>query len=145
MADHNPLFIIDASVLIKWAISEVPNLDQALSLREDVLQERIDGAIPTHCLIEVCNILGRKFPDIALSFLSFLITSGIEEKHFNLDIANVSFQLMNKYKGITFYDANYHALAIREGGTFVTADVKYFQKAKKEGHIMLLKDYGKKR
>ena len=42
---------------------------------------------------------------------------------------------------MTFYDAAYHALALVEHGTFVTADGKYFTKAKKAGAIALLSDF----
>jgi len=48
---------------------------------------------------------------------------------------------MKKYTKISFYDAAYHALALNTGGTFITADKKYYEKTKSEGNIMLLKNY----
>ena len=145
MADLNPVYIADASVIIKWAINEVQNLEEALALREDFLEKKMEIKVPVHCFAEVCNLLGRQYPNIAVSFFSYLITSGIEEKHLDLELAGIAFQLMEKYEGISFYDAFYHALAIREKGIFITADQKYFKITKKEGYVMLLKDYLQKR
>ncbi|MBI2560642.1 MAG: hypothetical protein HYW14_05875, partial [Planctomycetes bacterium] len=41
-------------------------------------------------------------------------------------------------KRVTFYDAAYHAIAIKEKGRFITADKDYFAKAKDRGYIQLL-------
>ncbi|MEK7523423.1 MAG: hypothetical protein AAB588_00140 [Patescibacteria group bacterium] len=62
-----------------------------------------------------------------------------------MELASMGCELMKNFSGVTFYDSGYHALALQEGGTFITADEKYFQKTKKQGGVMLLKDYGKKR
>ncbi|MBI5413099.1 type II toxin-antitoxin system VapC family toxin [Candidatus Peregrinibacteria bacterium] len=145
MADLNTVYIADASVIIKWAINEAQNLEEALTLREDFLGEKVEIRVPVHCFPEVCNLLGRQYSGIAVSFFSYLVTSGIEEKHLDLELATITFRLMEKYERISFYDAFYHALAIREKGMFITADEKYFRKTKKEGSVMLLKDYGQKK
>ena len=55
---------------------------------------------------------------------------------------DTAFDLINTYKTISFYDASYHALALEEGGTFLTNDEKYYKKTKNAGGIMLLRDYG---
>lgn len=145
MADHKALIVPDASVLLKWAVKEKECLAEALRLREDFRLEKVDMKVPAHCFAEICNMLGREQQKAAVSFVSYLIVAGIEECCLNLDVASTAFKLMDKYCGITFYDAVYHALAINENGIFLTADEKYFRKAGKEGHIMLLKHYGKKR
>lgn len=145
MEGHKSLYVTDASVLIKWAILEVPNLKEALDLRRDLLQDVIDIKVPAHCLSEVCNLLGRNHNALALSFLSFLITSKLEEYVVTIDLASTALRIMKRYRGISFYDASYHALAIQEKGTFITADEKYYKKTHSEGAIMLLKDYGKRR
>ena len=141
MVAHKNLFVIDASVIIKWALLEIPNCDEALALRQDFFEEHIELIVPTHCFSEVGNILGRIKPDIAVSFMSFLFNSAIEERALSLNIVTLTFKLMEQYPGVTFYDAAYHALAIQEKGTFISADVKYVKKTRGEGHIMLLKDY----
>jgi predicted nucleic acid-binding protein len=47
---------------------------------------------------------------------------------------------MREYK-VTFYDAAYHALAIRHRGTMLTADRAYVKKAERAGHLKLLNDW----
>lgn len=39
------------------------------------------------------------------------------------------------------FDTLYHAVALKQGVTLVTADKKYYQKAKDFGNIALLSDY----
>ncbi|MBI2639212.1 type II toxin-antitoxin system VapC family toxin [Candidatus Peregrinibacteria bacterium] len=143
--DVPKIYIADASVLIKWAVAEVENLTEANIFRNDFLNARIKIILPGHCLPEVANYFGRKAQHIAVSFLSFLITSDIEENCLTFPEISIAFKLMKKYPGISFYDASYHTLAMQENGVFITADEKYYRKTKKEGHIMLLKDYGKRR
>lgn len=146
MADRKQLFVTDACVLLKWIVRDAEeDVSNAIALREDILKEHVDVIVPTHCFSEVCNMLGLKRHSEALSFLSFLLNAGIEEYGLTLDIGNTAFKFMEQYKGVTFYDAAYHALAIQEGGIFITADEKYHNMTRKEGSIMLLKDYGKKR
>ena len=41
----------------------------------------------------------------------------------------------------TLLDSLYHAAAIVEGGTFLTADTKHAKKAAKYGHLTLLSDW----
>jgi hypothetical protein len=50
------------------------------------------------------------------------------------------FFLVDRYS-VTFYDASYHALALVNGGIFVTADIKYVTLAEKAGGVVRLRDY----
>ena len=47
---------------------------------------------------------------------------------------------MMRRHGVTFYDAAYHAVAVKSGGTFVTADEAYIRRAGNAGHVISLKD-----
>lgn len=143
MADRNALFIADASVLLKWALKEEESLEQALLFRNTFEEDHINIVVPAHCFTEIFNMLGREFRASGVSFASFLLESGIEQISLTLSTISIAFDLMKKHKGISFYDAAYHALAINEKGTFLTADEKYYKKTHKEGHIMLLSNYGK--
>jgi len=40
-----------------------------------------------------------------------------------------------KNLSVSFYDASYHALAKKIGGVFITADNRYYDKAKVVGNI----------
>ncbi|POZ52200.1 type II toxin-antitoxin system VapC family toxin [Methylovulum psychrotolerans] len=41
----------------------------------------------------------------------------------------------------SFYDASYHALAIANDCTFITADNRHVSKTAQFGHVVLLKDW----
>lgn len=145
MAEIEIAFVADASVLFKWLTKEKEYLEQALMFKEDFIRKKFNIIVPTYCFSELCNAIYLKHPNLAMQFYSYLLLSGIKEYHLNLNLVNIAFQLMGQYPCISFYDAFYHALAINKGVTFITADEKYYKKTRKAGHVMLLKDYGKKR
>lgn len=140
MEDRRPLYIIDASVIVKWLIEEKKGKLQAFQIKEDFIGKKIRLKIPNHCFFEVMNVLGIKAPAIAIQFLSQLLTLKMEEAHLTIEIGNRAIQIMKEFSGISFYDAAYHALAIEAGGTFITADKKYFGKVKDLKHIKLLEE-----
>lgn len=86
------------------------------------------------------NIICRDYPEKASSFFSLLNLGGIVTHLLNLQTLILSLDLTGKYKHISFYDAFYHALAISNNTSFVTSDKKYYEKVKKEGHIVLLEN-----
>lgn len=145
MAENKPKFVADASILLKWATYETEDLEQSLMFEDDVKKERVNVLVPIHCFPEICNMLGRDRRNMAISFLSYLLNSDITECGLTFNTAVIAFDLMEKYNKISFYDAFYHALAIRENAVFITADQKYYNKTRRRGNIMLLKNYGKKR
>jgi len=81
----------------------------------------------------------------------FIIEKQIKEG--SLDIISPSEKILMKArelsnldtKGqghISSYDATFHALALLEGATFITADKKHYNKTKKLiGSVMLLEDF----
>lgn len=96
--------------------------------------------VPSLWLYEVGNILSRNFPAHALALLESLVAFGIQEGNAGEEWRKHAMTLVHDYR-VTFYDAAYHALAVVEHGTFVTADGKYFAKAKAAGGIVLLSDF----
>lgn len=145
MAAHKISFIVDASVLLKWGVHESDSRDEAELLREDFQKEKIAIFVPPHCFSEICNMLGRERRDGAASFVSILLNTEIVECLLTFSLIQTAFRIMEQYDRVSFYDASYHALAIQEKGTFITADEKYYRKTHREGYIQLLKNYGKKR
>lgn len=148
MVGNKSLFIVDASVLLKWYVEEgkEEDLETASELRTDYHTEKITLAVPHYAWSEVLNTLGRKNSfDEALAYFSRFLAFEIEEYPVTLELAAVAIELMQEFHGITFYDAGYHALALQHGGTFITADEQYYKKTKGKGHVMLLKHYGRKR
>ena len=146
MEENRELYIVDASVVLKWFLEEIEDQKNALELRQDYFENSIDLVSPHYIFAEVMNTLGRKSSHVsALSAFATLLTYNLPHYRTTLELASLAVELMKEFPGISFYDAGYHALALQHGGTFVTGDKKYYEKTKKRGHIMLLKQYGKKR
>ena len=146
MAANKELYILDASVILKWFLPETEDHENASKVRSDYLSSDIVATIPHYAYAEIMNILKNKLSrEEALSAFSFLLMYTLKDYPITLELASVAVELMEKFPGVSFYDAGYHALALQHGGTFITADKKYYEKTKKRGHIMLLKQYGKKR
>lgn len=137
---ENNLIILDASVIIKWLVAEIENLEDAMYIRQKWKLGLIEIIVPAHCFTETMNGIGRKYPHLANSSLSYLLNSGMETHLMTLESGSIAVKLMNRHKKISFYDAIYHSLAISKGGVFLTADEKYYNTVKKEGHIRLLKE-----
>jgi predicted nucleic acid-binding protein len=103
----NIVFVLDASVVIKW-FSEEEYTDRALKLREDFSKGEIELVVPDLMLYEVSN---------ALRYNS------------DFDETNSALNLAYEYK-ITIYDAYYVALAKEIDFILVTADRKLYLKIK---------------
>ena len=140
MADLKPLYILDASTIIKWVFDE-NNTKEALKIKNDMVSNKIKIGIPSHCYSEIMNTLGIKTPAIAVTFLSNLLAKQITEFPLTIEIASQALNIMQKHSKISFYDATYHATAIENKGTFITADEKYFNETKSFKKIKLLKNY----
>ena len=55
------------------------------------------------------------------------------QQHTNKKALEIAYEL-----GTTVYDASYHVLAIARNAIYITADKKYFDKAKQLGNIELI-------
>ena len=136
-----PLFIPDASVVMKWILNGEEDISRARRLRDDFANGKIRLEVPDHFYAEIMNILSRHCPDHALRFFSQLKMSTLIVNRLSLEVASLAHDLIQKYPRVSFYDAAYHTLALHRGGTFVTADERYYNAVKKEGGIQLLKHY----
>ena len=140
MEENKPKYVIDASTAIKWVVDE-KHSEVALKIRYFYELDLIYLLVPSVFFWEVLNTISRKKPEMAMPFLSEIKMADILECRLSESQTLKSIELMQKYPKISFYDASYHALAIEEQGTFITADKKYYEIAKKEGHIQLLEDF----
>ncbi|MBI4127292.1 type II toxin-antitoxin system VapC family toxin [Candidatus Peregrinibacteria bacterium] len=140
MVANRKNLILDTSVILKWIFKE-DNYESARKIGNRLIDRKITITVPSHFFAEIANVLGRKEGEKAMEFISALRMSTIRERFLSLSVINLALELMRKYKKITFYDAAYHAIAILENGTFVTADEDYYKITNKEGRITLLKDY----
>ena len=142
---YKPLYILDASVMIKLIAQESGDTDEIETsiqkLTDDIQKEKIKTiSLPLMCW-EIGNWAARAFPEQALAIMSLLPNFEMEEQRLNLDISHRTFEIMRQYPRVTFYDASYHGLALYLGGEFLTNDKAYYDSAKSLGHIKLLKDY----
>ncbi len=135
-------FVIDASVAIKWFIpdcEEEENTEQAIQLFKDIQAFKIEPIQPTHWQAEVIAVLARLTPETndqninLLNALNFPVWDNLETYQ------QASF-LAIKFKHHLF-DTLYHAVALENLALLVTADKKYYNKAKNQGNIILLDDY----
>jgi len=132
------LVVPDASVLLKWVLSDdEPEQEKALLIQNQWLEGRLRIVLPPLWLFEVANVLGLKRPESADPIMQSLIDYEFEQCEMSHPLCQRTFQIMKECK-TSFYDTVYHALAIQESGTFVTADENYFRKTKEKKFIQLL-------
>lgn len=141
MGDNKPIYILDASVIVKWIFKGEKYQQEALSARQDIERERIEAMVPIHCFTEVINVVALQSKNLAVLFLEELQRSFIRECRLTIESTTRAIELMKKYPKIAFYDAVYHALAFEQKGVLITADEKYYNTASGEGKILNLKDY----
>ena len=135
--------VADASVAIKWLLPLQPDeadVEQALRLIEWQDRGEVELHQPPHFIAEVAAVVARVSPDDAEGILLDLL---------NLDIRRVEATLI--YATATalsvrlqhhLFDTLYHATALHiPGATYVTADLRYYEKAKAVDQIALLADF----
>lgn len=134
---------VDASVAVKWFLAGTPDeadADKAISI---LLAARGNGAIllqPAHWRAEVAAVLTRREPALALDSVADLCRLP------NVDIVDTDAMLLAAAQiaielGEHVFDTLYHAAAIEHDATLITADERYFRRARKHGSIVLLRDY----
>ncbi len=143
MEDNKPIYILDASVILKWILKEEKDREQALLIRNHIELGQIKAKVPAHCFTEVLNVVALKSKKLAVLFFEQLQLSFIQECRLNLNTMAKAMEVMKKHSKIAFYDAIYHGLAFENKGTFVTADERYYHAVYKEGRIIQLKHYSK--
>jgi predicted nucleic acid-binding protein len=130
----------DASVILKWILpgDNEQDTDAALALRDEAVAGTLDLVAPQLWIYEVGNTLARRFPDDAGELLASLADFGLTEARLDARWRMRAVSLAVTY-GVAFYDAAYHAVALRLGGVFVTADERYVRRASGAGGISSLR------
>jgi predicted nucleic acid-binding protein len=140
------LFVVDASVVIKWFVAE-PNSDIALRLLD--VEKRF--LAPDHLFAETTNAVWKKVrrgefpPEHGRDVLARIEAAGIAVETLSCrDLAVDAYRIAVAY-GRSVYDAMYLALAIKSNTRLITADDRLFNAlAKAPGialHIQSLRDY----
>lgn len=134
-----PLFIVDASIILAYILEE-PNYQPNITLLFERWQTgQCQFLSPTILQYELynqlCRVDGFKYEEI------YSIVDVYNMMDPPPPVTATTFDLMQEYKKISWYDATYHALAIEYGGTFLTADRNYYKATKKSGAIQFIADY----
>ena len=134
--------VIDASVTIKWFIPSdeaEEDTDKAIQLFRAIQKSSLNPIQPVHWQAEVTAVLSRIQAQECqqsiqlLDILEFPISNSLETYQL---ASKIAVQLNHH-----LFDTLYHAVAINQQATLITADKKYYQKAKEFGSIVLLRDY----
>ena len=130
----------DASVILKWVLQkeEEPNFLAAFQILEAYQAERIDIRLPSLWRYETSNILVLKQPTFAEEAMKLLLAYDFPEEALHRDYCLAVIDFMKGIKGVSFYDAAYHVLALQVEGTYVTADARYVEKTHRKSHVRLL-------
>ena len=129
----------DASIILKWVLEKDEEYqDEAITFLKGWLNQEYEFLLPSLWFYEVGNVLGMKRPKDAGDILNILLEYEFNECHISKELVTMAIGLMNEFKGVTFYDAIYHALALQVNGIMITADKAYFEKVKGKGNITLV-------
>jgi predicted nucleic acid-binding protein len=115
-----------------------PHLDKALALLQAIRARTIEAVAPPHWTIEILAVIARARPERAAFVLGLLAALPFSETR-TLSSYLRAAHLASRFNHHLF-DTLYHAVALEEGATLVTADEAYFGKAKGLGAIRLLRD-----
>lgn len=141
--ERSPLFVIDASVVVKWFVQEEFR-EEALAVRRDYTEGTIDLASPVLIVYEVFNAL-RYHPTFANdigTYADSLLDMQIDLRLPSRETNKLAAQLAME-EGISGYDAHYLSLAETLNTKVITADEKfaYGLSEARKADVILLKDY----
>jgi predicted nucleic acid-binding protein len=134
--------VLDASVAIKWVIRDPgvePHVDKALVILRAIRARQIEAIEPPHWTIEILAVIARMRPQRVAFVLGMLAALPFSENtglSCHRRAADMSIALNHH-----LFDTLYHAVALEEGATLVTADEVYFGKARHLGAIVQLADF----
>ncbi len=137
------LFIIDASVAVKWFAKEDLR-QQALKVRDDYTRGKVDLQAPYLIRYEVGNALrfhpGSTVEEVVRA-LEALTNMQIITDEMSPAITEAASKISFE-EGLAFYDAVYLALAEKNGTKVLTDDRKLYKKVRKRrGLLQLLERY----
>jgi len=132
--------VVDASVAAKWFLAsdtEEDDGDIALQILREAADRTLDLYQPPHFLGEVSSVLARLKPKQALLDVRDLLEIDFRRVD-DAEIYAIATALAIELDHHVF-DTLYHAVALATpDATLVTADRRYYAKARHEGQVMLL-------
>lgn len=132
----------DASVTIAWMLADQPDEhlgELAVSFFRSFGSGEIKLLQPPHWIAEVAAVIARRAPEQIESRLTAIAALAVEHPagpSTLIKAAELAIKLNHN-----LFDTLYHALALEQGATLVTADERYFAKARQLGNIELLQNF----
>ena len=135
--------VVDASVAVKWFLSFKPDedhADRALKVLERAVFGPLEFVQPPHFIAEVAAVLARLKPADAEVDLRNLLN--IERRTLDTPVMYATALELATRMQLHLFDTLYHAVALHTpGATLITADRRYYDKARSEGQITMLADW----
>ena len=133
--------VIDASVSVKWFVQSKNEgyVPKAVEILKGIGDNRTSIIQPPHWMAETIAVLARLQPEKVDRVINLLDAMEIPMKATAAEFKLASRLALDLDHHL--FDTLYHALAIREEATLITADRRYFNKAAEIGSINLLADF----
>ena len=131
------IWVLDASVALKWFFADradEPLVAPAIALLQRFQTGEDRFLCPPHFMAEMAAVLARESPESAKDNVNDLLTMTWETMADEV-VYRRAIALANTLDHHLF-DTLYHAVALVHGATLVTADAKYFKKAKAQNAIV---------
>jgi predicted nucleic acid-binding protein len=137
-ANKKPIYVIDASVLLKWLVPTraEQDTDIAIALVKQVVSGDCECFQPAHWQADVLGSAIRIQPKGAEEYVTVLHglrLPTVNDVGTQLQAARMATSLTHHY-----FDTFYHAVALEHDATYITADEHYFRKSHPLGAIRLL-------
>lgn len=132
---------VDASVAVKWFLAtDEADGERAIAVLLAAREGKASFLQPAHWRAEVAAVLARREPTLAMDCVADLLhlpgVAVLDSDSILLAAAQMAVDL-----GEHVFDTLYHAAAIESGALLVTADERYFKRARRLGSIRLLREY----
>jgi predicted nucleic acid-binding protein len=140
------IVIVDASVFAKLVVEE-DDSHEALAFFGHASTNRYFLKAPSLFLYEGLALSSRSEKESggAYELLLSLLNAGFELVEIGNSVTRKALEISNTGHAKTgypsFYDSAYHALALMNGGVFLTSDQRHMAKAAGFGSVVLLKDW----
>ncbi len=136
------IVVIDASVIVKWFFPDPirePDSDRALAVLEAIRAGTVAPLQPPHWLAEVAAVITRLEPRLAREAIDLLDAMEFPVIG-TVTVYKRAAALASKLNQHLF-DTLYHAAALEIGVTLISADRRYYGKARHLGQIVELADW----
>ena len=134
--------VVDASVAVKWFIrdpTEENNVVSAVDILVGIGKNSIEIIQPPHWIAEVTAVLARLQPDLSDDAIDLLDAMELPTRA-ESSVYKLASHLATELNHHLF-DTLYHALALQDNATLITADHRYFRKSVNQGSICMLADF----